>query len=235
MMAGRVIFAPRAVPTAAMILFVALTLSLSRWQAHRADEKRELQARMEARLAEPPLTLTGAVPDESPLLFRRVRAVGEWVPEGQIFVDNRVQGETAGFHVITPLRLEGTREAVLVNRGWIARTSAYPAAPEVKVPPGRVEVTGIATVPPRRFIELSSQTVSGNVWQNLSLARYASTMHMAILPVVILDDHPPPGLTAVHEEPNTGAAKHVEYEYTWLAFAVVAIGLWVGLNVKRKP
>jgi surfeit locus 1 family protein len=90
-------------------------------------------------------------------------------------------------------------------------------------------------VPPRRFIELSSQTVSGNVWQNLSLARYASTMHMAILPVVILDDHPPPGLTAVHEEPDTGVAKHVEYEYTWLAFAVVAIGLWVGLNVKRKP
>jgi surfeit locus 1 family protein len=235
MAASRLSFSPRVVPTLAMVLFVALTLSLSRWQAHRADEKRALQAQMEARLAEPPLTLTGAVPAADPLLFRRVRAVGEWVPEGQVFIDNRVEDERAGFYVMTPLRLRGTHEEVLVNRGWVERTRAYPAAPAVPVPGGPVEVTGIATVPPRRYVELSAQTVAGNVWQNLSLERYAAAMHVALLPVLILDDRPAPGLSAVTEKPDTGIAKHVEYEYTWLAFALTAVALWVALNLRRRP
>jgi len=232
--AGAFTFAPRVVPTLAMVLFVALTLSLSRWQAHRAGEKRELQARMEARLAEPPLLLTGAVPDAQPLLFRRVRAVGEWVAPGQIYVDNRVEGERAGFHVVTPLRLRGTSESVLVNRGWIERTSAYPAAPAVPVPAGTVEVTGIATLPPQRYIELSGETITGNVWQNLSIERYARTQRMAVLPVLILDDHAAPGLTAVRETPDAGIAKHVEYEFTWLALALTAIVLWIALNTRRS-
>jgi surfeit locus 1 family protein len=229
---GRYAFAPRLVPTLAMVLFVALTLSLSRWQAHRAQEKRELQARMEARLAEPPLLLTGAVADPQPLLFRRVRAVGEWVAEGQVFVDNRVDAGRAGFHVVTPLRLRGTRDAVLVNRGWIERTSAYPAAPQVAVPKGMVEVSGIATLPPLRYIELSPETITGNVWQNLSIERYARAQRMTVLPVVVLDDHPAPGLAAVEETPDAGISKHVEYEFTWLALALTALALWVGLNTR---
>lgn len=232
---GAYAFAPRVVPTAAMVLFVALTLSLSRWQAHRADEKRELQARTEARLAEPPLLLTGAVADAGPLLFRRVRAVGEWVPQGQVYVDNRVEAGRAGFHVVTPLRLRGTSESVLVNRGWIERTSAYPAAPAVAVPAGMVEVTGIAALPPQRYIELSSETITGNVWQNLSIERYARAQGIAVLPVLILDDHPAPGLAAVRETPDAGIAKHVEYEFTWLALALTAIVLWIAVNTRRAP
>lgn len=227
-------FRPRIVPTVAMVLFVALTLSLSRWQAHRADEKSRLQARMEARLAEPPLVLTGMVPSEEPLVFRHVRAAGEWVPEAQVFIDNQVLGGRAGFDVLTPLRLRGSRDVVLVNRGWIERTAAYPAAPDVAVPRGPVEVAGIATVPPKRFVELSADTVTGNVWQNLRIERYAQAMHLAVLPIVILDEHPPAGLAAVHQEPDAGISKHIEYEYTWLSFAITAIVLWVVLNLRRR-
>ena len=235
MMPARRRFAPRLVPTVAMVLFVVLTLSLSRWQAHRAQEKREIQARMEARLAEPPLVLTGMVPSEEPLLFRHVRASGEWLPQAQIFIDNRVRAGRAGFEVITPLRLKGSGDVVLVDRGWIERTAAYPAAPEVAVPRGAVEVQGIATVPPRRFVELSADTVTGNVWQNLKIERYAQAMHLAVLPIVILDEHPPAGLAAVREEPDAGISKHIEYEYTWLSFAITAIVLWIVLNLRRKP
>jgi surfeit locus 1 family protein len=230
---GPFAFAPRIVPTVATVLFVALTLSLARWQAHRADEKRELQARMEARLVEPPVVLTGAVPSAEPLLFRRVRAAGEYVAEAQVFIDNRVHDGRAGFEVVTPLRLRGTREVVLVDRGWVERTRDYPAAPVVPVPRGLVEVSGLAIVPPRRFVELSADTVAGNVWQNLSIERYARTMRMAVLPVVVLADEPAPGLVAVHEKPDAGIAKHIEYEYTWLALAATAVALWLALNLRR--
>ena len=212
---------------------LALLVGLGRWQLNRAEEKRERQALFEQRLAEAPLTLTGSVPDAAGLLYRRVRARGSWIAEGQIHIDNRIHAGRAGFDVVAPLRLEGRREAVLVNRGWVARGPQYPAGPPVEVPTGVVEVTGLATRPPARVLELSAETISGSVWQNLSIERYAQRMRLELLPVVILADTPAPGLARVEERPDTGVAKHIEYALTWFALAATVLVLWLVLNVKR--
>ena len=73
----------------------------------RAEEKAGRQALLEARVAEAPVRLTGTVRSADELLFRRVRVEGRFVPEGQIFVDNRIHGGRAGFHVVTPLAIGG--------------------------------------------------------------------------------------------------------------------------------
>lgn len=217
------------------MLFLALLVWLGRWQAERAEEKQGRQALLEARMAEAPLSLTGAVPSAEPLLYRRVRAAGEWIPEGQVFLDNQMHAGRVGFHVVTPLRLQGRREAVLVNRGWIARDAQqYPRAPQVAVPAGVQEVRGLATVPPARYLELGAETITGNVWQNLSLARYRERMRIDVLPVVVLADEPAPGLAAVRETPNAGVAKHREYSLTWFALAATTLVLWLVLNTRRS-
>ena len=105
--------------------------------------------------------------------------------------------------MITPLRLAGRQDAVLVNRGWIARDAGYPRPPAVAVPRGPVEVSGMASLPPRRFFELSADTVAGSVWQNLSIERYRERYAMAVLPVVVLADAQP-GLVPVRESPDAG-------------------------------
>ena len=232
---GRFAFAPRLLPTLAAAAFIALTVSLARWQMHRAEDKERLQALYESRLAEAPVALTGAVPSAEPLLFRRVVARGRWLAPSQIFIDNQVFEGRAGFHVVTPLRIAGTNEAVLVNRGWIARGSEFPRAPAVQVPGGDVEVRGIAALPPRRYLELSAETQSGDVWQNLSIERYARATGIAVLPVVVLADVPAAGLAAVHERPDTGVDRHREYMLTWSVLAATAFVLWVALNVRRAP
>ena len=220
----------------AAVAFIALTVSLGRWQVNRAQEKTDRQALFDARMNETPLRLTGSVPSAEPLMYRRVRAAGAWIAERQIFVDNQIREGRAGFHVVTPLAIDGSRDAVLVNRGWIARGPEYPRPPQVEVPPGRVEVTGIASRPPARFLELGRETVSGNAWQNLSIERYREATGLSVLPVVILADAPAPGLAAVREKPDTGAAKHQEYALTWFSLAITAFVLWVVLNLKKvKP
>lgn len=233
MTAGRFTFAPRVVPTIAMVAFVALTISLGRWQAHRAEEKEARQALFEARLREAPLRLTGMVDSAAPLLYRHVAAAGRWVPERQIFIDNQVEGGRVGFYVLTPLRLRGSGAVVLVNRGWIERTEAYPHAPSVPVPAGEVEVSGIAALPPARFLELSSDTISGNVWQNLSFDRYRQWSGLPVIPLEILADTPAAGLSAVREHPDAGASRHREYEFQWFLFAATAFVLWVSLNLRK--
>ena len=222
------------VPTIAAIAMIALTVSLGRWQSGRAGEKAARQAAFEARTAETPLELGGSSGPAEALLYRRVRVAGEWDAKGQVFIDNQIHNGRAGFHVITPLRIDGSRVA-LVNRGWTPRTAAYPAAPPVRVPEGRVLVTGIATLPPKRYLELSGETISGNVWQNLSLARYAERMRVELLPVMVLADRPAEGLVAVEEKPDAGVAKHREYALTWYSLAVTLVALWVFYSFRRSP
>ncbi len=219
--------------TVAAATFIALTLWLAAWQVNRAGEKSQRQALLEVRMADPPVHLTGPVSSPDSLMYRRVKASGEWIAERQVFIDNQIRDGRAGFHVVTPLRIGGSRDAVLVNRGWIARSRAYPRPPDVGVPQGRVEVSGIATRPPARYLELSADTIAGNVWQNLSIERYRSHTGIAILPVVVLQDSTAPGLSRVGEKPDAGIAKHQEYALTWLALAVTAMVLWIALNLRR--
>jgi surfeit locus 1 family protein len=220
------------VPTLAAAAMIALTLWLGRWQTDRAAEKEALQALYEARAHETPARLSGSS-TSADLLYRRVIASGRWMPERQVFIDNQIHGGKAGFYVVTPLGLAGSEAAVLVNRGWVARTAAYPRAPDVAVPAGDVEVEGLAVVPPRRVLELSSETVSGNVWQNLSIERYARATGLRLLPFVVLAGSAAPGLEAVREEPDAGVEKHREYALTWFSLAATVAALWIALNVRR--
>jgi surfeit locus 1 family protein len=182
-----------------------------------------------------PLRLTGAVGNAEPLLYRRVQAAGAWLPDRQFFVDNQIRDGRAGFNVITPLAIDGGKAAVLVNRGWIERTRDYPRAPSAPAPQGHGEVSGLATRPPARYLEFGTQTVTGDVWQNLSIERYAAASGLALLPIVILQDAVAPGLAPVRENPDAGIAKHVEYAFTWFALAATALALWLVLNLRREP
>jgi surfeit locus 1 family protein len=212
---------------------VALTVSLGQWQTRRAQEKQDRQQLLEARLREPALVLAGPVAEAEPLLFRRVRVRGTYEPQGQVYIDNRIVGGRAGFQVVTPLAIAGSRAAVLVNRGWTARTADYPALPPAPPPPGEQVVEGLATLPPARVLELSADTVAGRLWQNLSIARYRERTGREVLPFVLLASPAGEGLVAVAETPDAGIAKHREYALTWYSLAATAVALWIGLNLRR--
>ena len=192
-------FVPGPLPTLGAVALIVLTVSLGNWQAARAREKTALQALYEQRLREPAVPL-GA----------------------QIFIDNQTRDGRAGVAVVTPLRL-ASGDLVLVDRGWIGRDAHYPAAPAVPVPAGHVEVPGVAVLPPRRYLELGSATVTGNVWQNLSIERIGATRREPVLPFVVAADTAPASLAVVRERPDTGVERHVEYKLTWYSLAVTTL------------
>jgi surfeit locus 1 family protein len=225
-------FAPGFWPTLGTALLVFLTVFLARWQTDRGDEKQARQSLFESRMREAAVELAGAPAGEE-LLYRHVRARGEYAAAGQVYIDNQVYEGRAGFQVVTPLRL-ASNAIVLVERGWIERDARYPAAPQVPVPAGPVVVSGIAALPPRRYLELSGETITGNVWQNLSIDRYRERNGGTLLPFVLVADVAAPGLTAIHERPDTGIERHREYALTWYAFAATAVGLWIALGLRPK-
>lgn len=231
---SRIRFTPTFVPTIAALCALSGTVYLGHWQQVRATEKETLQAQFDRRNVAPPIILGASITD--PLAFRYARAIarGEWLASGQIFLDNKFDSETVGFHVITPLRMEGTNRYVLVNRGWVARGTSYPVPPHVPVPPGLVTVEGELVLPSARFLELAEATIQGSVWQNLTIDRYRRESGRDVLPFLLLEKNGTTSLKPVMERPDARAEKHVEYMLTWYSLAATVVVLWFALNLRLE-
>lgn len=229
-------FSPGLWPTIAAVAGIALTLALGSWQVSRGQEKSALKARIEQLGREPAVSVSGAEIDAKDVQWRRVQVRGTFDPGYTVFIDNRVHHGVAGYEVVMPLKLAGSDHYVLVNRGWIAGSGDRTRLPDVKTPPLTVTVSGLAVVPSKRFLELSTNVAEGNVWQNLTLERYRQAAPITIQPFVVrqdsaLDD----GLVREWEAPDLGITMHYGYAFQWFALAATIFVFYLVVHVKRKP
>lgn len=228
--------AARLIPTVAAVAGIVLTAYLGNWQLDRAAYKASLQAQADLAERQPPVHVPAVPVHPDTLAFRRVETEGEFRPEMTILLDNRVRHGAVGYEVLTPLRI-GPEMHVLVNRGWIRAEPTRERLPVVRTPSGQVRIEGLALPPTQRYVELSQQTVSGSVWQNLDLQRYAQQSRVALQGVVIqqrneVDD----GLVRDWRRPDTGVDKHRAYALQWFTMSAVIFILYVVLHVRRsKP
>ncbi|PHM19736.1 MAG: transmembrane cytochrome oxidase [Curvibacter sp. PD_MW3] len=219
------------------LLAVAVTASLGRWQLSRAATKEALQASMEARLAEPVLdgaTLRGEVAADA-LLHRRMVARGQWLAERTVFLDNRQMNGRVGFFVVTPLRLEGSDVAVLVQRGWVPRNfEDRSRVPVVETPTGLVTVVGRIVPPPGKLYELGAAEV-GPIRQNLDLAQFRNETGLPLAAVSIQQtDAAADGLARDWPPGNTGVDKHYGYAFQWFGLCALIAVLYVWFQIVRR-
>ena len=227
-------FAPTLWPTLAALFFFVLTLSLGNWQSDRADAKRALQARYDAAVREAPIHVGSTELDRDSVLYRKLEVEGVFDDAHTILLDNRVLNGVAGYHVLTPLRINGGPLAILVNRGWIATGRSREQVPAPPTPTGRVRLEGMAVDPHSRYVELAPTTPQGRVWQNLDFVRYAATSGLHLQPVLLLQTNSlPDGLQRNWPRPDTGVDTHVSYAFQWYSLAATLTALWLIMNVKR--
>jgi len=227
-------FTPTLWPTLATLFFFALTLWLGNWQSERADSKRALQARYDAASHESPIHIGGTLLERDNLLYRKLEAQGVFDDAHTILIDNRVQDGVAGYHVLTPLKIEGSQMALLVNRGWIAAGRTREQQPHPPIPRGLVKLEGMAVDPHSRYVELAHTAPQGRVWQNLDFARYAAESHLTLQPVLLLQTSAQnDGLQRVWPRPDTGVSMHLSYAFQWYSLATTLAVLWLVMNMKR--
>ncbi len=179
------------------------------------------------------MVLTAAEVQTQDVQWRRVTVRGRFYPRHAVFIDNRVYHGIPGYHVVMPLAIGGGERYVLVNRGWIAGTGDRSRLPQVRTPAEMVEITGLAVVPGRRFLELGSGVVEGQVWQNLTLERYRRAVPIALQPVMIQQESPlDDGLVRAWDKPDLGMEKHYGYAFQWLALAVTILVIYLVTNVR---
>lgn len=228
-------FSPGVWPTLAAAVMIALTLSLGNWQLNRAHEKRDLQQRYDALASEPAVSLPGEPVKSEQYQFRRVEVSGTFDAAQRIYLDNKINKGRPGYHVIEPLRITRSDLYVLVDRGWVAAGLNRSVLPEVGALPGTVKIQGIASIPTKKILELSGDTVQGRVWQNLVMEKYARTLPYRIQPIVILQlNDTADGLVREWERPDSGISTHLGYAFQWFAMASVILVIYVGINAKRE-
>ena len=219
-------------------LLMPAFLALGFWQLRKAEGASAAQAGLEACAREAPREMPVTPATAETLHHRRFVLRGAYDADGQILLDNRIHHERAGYHVVTPLRLDGGDMHVLVNRGWVPAGDDRRVLPEVMPPAGRVEVTGIGVVPPRRTFTLGDPVVvwaGARVWQNLDFARLRAAAGHPLQPVVVrLDADAPGGYARDWPRADERATRHLGYAWQWFGFAAAAPAIWLFLLARRR-
>ena len=225
-----------------MLFLVPLFIAAGQWQWNKAAAKAAQQVELETRGKEPALVVPTTRVDAESLRYRRVVARGHFEPQYQVLIDNRTYRGQAGYHVVTPLRLEDSAMRVLVNRGWVPILADRGTLPPITTPEGLVNISGVATLPTTRFFTLGKDATQGNpgawqsVWQNLELVRYGRAVSFPVQPVVVqLDaDSAASGFVREWTRPDERRQTNLGYALQWWTFAATTVVLWLVLNF-RKP
>lgn len=208
---------------------VVLMVNLGFWQLRRLDERQEFNARVEARIDQPPVPLDEALasgdPDE--LEWRSVIATGEYLPNEQLLVVNRSQSGQAGDVVVTPLLLEEGR-VLLVERGFAPLGADLAPAPD-----GTVDVIGRLRPSEERRRGQLSDPAEGELTeaQRLDIDRLAAQlpgppigMYVELVESRPAETGPFP---APLREPELTDGPHLSYAGQWFIFSAGVIVGWV--------
>ena len=230
-----------------VVIFGMIVLArLGIWQLDRLEQRKARNVEIARQLELPPLSLTGEAmlgDDLIGLKNRRATARGEFDFSHQMALLYQNLHDTPGIHLITPLVIEGSSQAVLVDRGWVpvdqAAQENWPQFDE----PGPVSVTGFIrlseTLPARSGDASQSQVARPQSdWYRVDIKAIQGQAPYDLLPVYILQA-PPEGrdITLPYEvEPGFDLSNgpHLGYAIQWFLFALILGIIYISYINKKE-
>ena len=205
------------------VLFVRLGIwQLSRLQARRIENRLAADARGD-QVIELNRTGSGGAAREN----RRVSVQGRYDRTYEVVLRGHVYRELPGVEIVTPLRIEGSDSAVMVNRGFFPSPDATFADTDSLNETGNVRVSGVALAIPVSSDSGGALTSNGReTWRRLDLAALRARIPYPLLDVYILQS-PDSGLPRYPirlEPPPLTDGPHLSYAIQWFAFAAIAVG-----------
>jgi len=217
----------------ATLIVIAGTLVLIRlgiWQLDRLAQRRAFNAQVVSARSQPVLDLNQKQPQNiQEMEWRPVQFDGEYDFANQVALRNQYFGTQYGYHLLTPLRSQGT--AVLVDRGWIPadgnaapqdwrrydEAGAVTVAGQIRLGQTKPALGGVADALPAYGSRLE-------VWNNADVQQIAGQLPYPILPIYIqpspdaADTDPP---IPYQPEVDLTEGPHLGYAMQWFTFAAI--------------
>jgi surfeit locus 1 family protein len=178
------------------------------------------------------------------LEYRQVMVKGNYLPEDEIVLRNQVWqtefGTELGVALFTPLLIDGTNAAILVERGWITQDHADKNSRAIYIQEGTVTVTGRLRRAETDFSinEWLHPDPDGELdtWNNLNIERIAKQMEAPLLPVYLqlipkAEQTDPPFASQPSLDLSEGP--HLGYAIQWFIFAALLL-IGYPLYVQRQ-
>lgn len=213
-----------------VVLGALLLLSLAVWQWQRAEEKlvwlaqqaSAASARGEWRNTDQVALWQGG---------DRVKLAGQFEPACRVALDNQpMQGKT-GYHLHQVFRLEGSKQAVLVNLGWLP--SDRQQGPAIPAALTGSEVLAGSIHKPSQFYTAGDAEMLRGVWRvgRIDVEEWQRRCRVSLMPWVIRLSPHQPNMGYVRqwqptEQQVMGPDKHRAYAFQWLALAVTWCLCW---------
>ena len=226
---------------AAALSLTALFVALGMWQLDRAEQKRTVLAEYERRGEAPEVNLNQrSMDDGAALAGYRVVAAGRY-RDATVLLDNQVHQGGAGYLVYTVFDLDGSRQSVLVNRGWISAAADRSQVPGFDTPGSSQLLQGQFSPAPQPGLRIDGadaiEPLANGMWrvQTIDFSGLTALLGVDMLPItVLLDSGASHGFIRDWTPPGSGELRHLGYAFQWFALAVTVIVVTVVLTLRSR-
>lgn len=218
-----------------LLALAALFTALGAWQVRRAETSRATFAQFASGTADEALASLPRELDDA-VRFHRVTIDGEYVEKPQFLLDNMLHEGAAGFDVLTALRVRGSEQRVVVNRGWVPAGDRT-VLPDVAVDTGARTVSGRLERLPRPGIRLGAETEeSGEALVVVQFPRSGELARRLGAPVfdyqVLLEPTAEDGYVRDWQAPGMAPERHLAYAGQWFALGLGALAAAIVMAVR---
>jgi len=230
-------FAPRWYFVLLTAAVIPAFIWLGFWQWHRGEYRRAQWADF-ARADVAAVETSAATLPHLPR-FTRVRVTGEFDATRQFLLDNISHAGAPGYEVLSVLTLaDGSH--LLVNRGWLQFSGFRDRLPDITLnAPGAQTLTGrLSTLPTPGIAAGREPPPMDGPWPRLTSFPLHDELQRALgvtllEPVLLLDAAEGPGYLRDWQPPGIPPERNFSYAVQWWSFAVLALAMFIGFNLKR--
>jgi surfeit locus 1 family protein len=235
--------------TLLVLVAMGVMARLGYWQLDRLEKRRAFNARVQAQIDRPPLELSSPAltPDLVSSLdgmeYRQVVVVGEYDHDNEVSLRNQAWNNRLGVHLVTPLRIVGSDQVVLVNRGWVPYEDFTAGNLAKYGEAGQVEVRGVIRASQTRpEIGWRTDIVPRpgepplKAWNMINVPGIASQIPYPLLPVYIQQAPDPASTTLPYRSLpvlELTEGPHLGYAIQWFIFAAI-LGFGYPIYVRRE-
>lgn len=216
------------------LVAMAATIRLGIWQLDRLEQRRAFNARVQAQIDQPALILDqiSVGSDVENMEYRQVIVRGVYDHSQEIAITNQHWQNQWGAHLVTPLIIEGTNQAILVDRGWIPADDFESGNWSKYAEPGMVEIRGVIRASKQKadFGSRSDPTPAPGdngrtSWNFVNIEGISTQVSIPLLPAYIQQSpdtswEGPPYRSQPKLDLTEGS--HQSYAIQWFSFALIA-------------
>jgi len=230
-------FNPGVFSTLITVALLYTMTSLAFWQMGRAEFKDTLQQKIIERKNLSPVTIVELPASKESRRYHPVKFIGEYDNQHSFLLDNITFNRHVGYHVFTPVKVNDAI-TILVNRGFVSQGKTRDRLPEVDVPDGEIEISGLLDFSPSRTLLLAENVQETNRWpvvlQYIDLTEISQLLGYELYDMVLwLNPDEAGGFEYDLPVLTLNAAKNNGYAFQWFAMSLALVIIYIVVNTKR--